>query len=341
MGKILKTLGFIILFLTILIVVWWILPERTSKISSENKNTLASINYIKIGGIKQCVLIRTDNTNNPILLFLHGGPGMPMMYLAHKFQRPLEKNFTVVQWDRRGAGKTYSTNIPSKESMNIRQLIDDAYTVIDTLRSRYHQDKIILVGHSFGTYLGSIMVSERPELFSSYVSIGQVIDNKKAKIIQEKFIRQKAKKLNRTDIISDLNKKENLNFENWLFEFGGELKNSKSFFPLLWSGLLAPEYTLQDALNVAKGSSYSSTNMNYNVLNNSIYYEIKEYKIPIFFLVGKSDYTTPSELVEEYFNLITAPKKELIYFENSAHFPFYEEPEIFCSTINEIFGYKK
>lgn len=334
--KILKIILITTLLIVVLVTIWWFWPERTPKIKSINKKAIATIDYINIGETEQCVLIRSHNTNNPILLFLHGGPGMPLMYLAHEFQRPLEDNFTVVQWDRRGAGKTFSRNKPTPESINTRQLIDDAYELIDTLRNRYDQDKIVLIGHSFGTYLGSIMVKEQPDLFSTYISIGQVVDEQKALKIQVEFIRQQASINDRIEIIEALDSLNQLNFENWLFEFGGELKNSKSFFPLIWSGLQAPEYTLSEAINLAKGSSFSSSNMKNNILLESIYHEITEYKIPVYFLVGISDFTTPHELIAEYFDSVKAPKKEIIYFKNSAHFPFYEEPEVFCRVINRI-----
>ncbi len=334
--KSLKVLLIIILLIVVLMAIWCIWPERTPQIKSTNKTSIATIDYINIGEIEQSVLIRSQNTNNPILLFLHGGPGMPMMYLAHEFQRPLEDNFTVVHWDRRGSGKTYSRNKPPPESMNTRQLIDDAYELIDTLRYRFNQNKIVLIGHSFGTHLGSIMVKERPDLFSVYISIGQVGDEEKSLNIQEEFIRKQALLNDRKEIIEALDSKDQLYFENWLFEFGGELKNSKSFFPLIWSGLQAPEYTLSEALDLAKGSSFSSTNMIYNVISRSIYHEITEYKVPVYFFVGISDFTTPYELITEYFNLVRAPKKEIIYFQNSAHFPFFEEPKEFCREINRL-----
>jgi pimeloyl-ACP methyl ester carboxylesterase len=255
--QVLKIFLLIIVSIVILSAIWWVWPARTPKIKEVSSNSVAIIDYIKIGGIEQCVLIRGHNTNNPILLFLHGGPGMPMMYLAHEFQGPLEEDFTVVQWDRRGAGKTYASNIPSVESMNIRQMLDDAYELIDTLKNKYNQNKIILVGHSFGTYLGSIMVTERPDLFSEYISIGQVVDSKKTRVLQEIFVRDKAKLTGKNEILAEMNKSTNPNLENWLFEFGGELKNSKSFFQLVWSGMFAPEYTLPEVLKVAEGSSFS------------------------------------------------------------------------------------
>ena len=336
MMKILRILGFLLFSFLVLIGIWWFIPERTPRIKTKNANSISSIDYIKIGGVEQCVLLRSKSKGNPIMLFLHGGPGMPMMYLAHEFQRPLEDDFLVVQWDRRGAGKTFSRNKPEAESMNVRRIIDDAYILIDTLKSRYNKDKIILVGHSFGTYIGSIMASERPELFSVYISIGQVVDDRKARHLQEKFIKEKASNAGRNDIIQALEESSNINLENWLFEYGGELKRSKSFLPLIWSGLQAPEYTLSEVINVAKGSSFSSTNMKYNVISGSIHQEITEYQMPVYFFIGKSDYTTPHELVTDYYELLNSTEKEIIYFEDSAHFPFFEEPERFCYEINRI-----
>lgn len=334
--KLIKILSIVVLLLVVLIGGWFLLPERTPKINSAQNNAVAKIEYIELGGVEQCILTRSENLNNPIMLFLHGGPGMPMMYTAHEFQRPLEKDFTVVQWDRRGAGKTYSRNKSSIKDMNIRRIADDAYALIDTLMNRYNQDKIILVGHSFGTYLGSIICSERPDLIKAYISIGQVVDDERAGILQEEFIREKANASNRNDIILALDKPVRPNFENWLFEFGGELKESKSFFPLVWSGMQAPEYTLSEVLNVGKGSSFSSANMNYNVLSKSIFSEITEYDVPVYFFVGKSDYTTPHQLITEYYESIKSPEKEIVYFENSAHFPFFEEPDKFCKEVKRI-----
>ena len=334
--KLLKILSISVFLILIASTVWWILPERTPQIKPNNNDSISTIDYIRIGDIEQSVLIRSKNTNNPILLFLHGGPGMPLMYLAHEFQRPLEDNFTVVQWDRRGAGKTYSRNKPIPESMTTRQLIEDAFELIDTLRNRYNQDKIILIGHSFGTHLGSIMVKEQPELFSAYIAIGQVVDEQKSFLLQKEFIRKQASLNDNQDIIEAIEKQDYRYLENWLFEFGGELKGSKSFFPLIWSGLQAPEYTLAEAFNLAKGSSFSSSNMTYNVLSKSIYHEITEYGIPVYFFVGIADFTTPHELITEYYNLVKAPKKEIVYFHNSAHFPFFEEPRAFCREVNRV-----
>ena len=222
--------------------------------------------------------------------------------------------------------------------MNTRQLVNDAFELIDTLRNRYGQNKIILAGHSFGTHMGSIMVKERPELFAAYISIGQVVDDDQAAVLQKEFIRKQAAQQGKDEIIRALDNGEIEYYEDLLFEFGGELKNSQSFLPLIWSGLQAPEYTLPEALNLGNGSSFSSYHMKYNVLSQSIYDEIVEYQVPVYFFVGISDYTTPHELITKYFEKVKAPEKEIVYFKNSAHFPFFEEPEEFCREIYRLFG---
>ena len=331
--KRIKIVAISLFVILLLLAIWYVWPERTPRIKSSNSTAIATLDYIQIGGLEQSVLIRSRDINNPILLFLHGGPGMPMMYLAHDFQRPLEENFTVVQWDRRGAGKTYSRNRPQPESMTTRQLIDDAYALIDTLRNRYDQQKIVLVGHSFGTHLGSIMVTERPEIFSAYISIGQVVDDSLAIELQEEFIREQALLKDRTDILAAIDTLDNRDYEDWLFELGGALKNHTSVFPLIRTGLQAPEYTFTEALDIAKGSSFSSFHMKYNVLSGSILDEIVAYQVPVYFFVGVSDYTTPHELVTEYYEKVKAPAKEIVYFKNSAHFPFFEEPQAFCREV--------
>jgi pimeloyl-ACP methyl ester carboxylesterase len=254
------------------------------------------------------------------------------MYLSHSFQRPLEKIFTVVQWDQRGAGKSYDPNIP-KESINVEQYVADAIQLIDTLRMRYHQQKIFLIGHSWGTYLSSILVQRHPELFYAYISVGQVVDGEAAHKIQKEFLLAEAIKRNDTSLLSKLKQTDFTSFENYLFKYGGELKHATSFTPLVMTGLFSTEYTFRDALNVAKGPQFCGEYMNYNAIRGSIMSNIKKYEVPVFFITGTHDYTTPFPLIKQYYDTIQAPFKQIIWFDESAHFPFYEEPKKFDSIM--------
>lgn len=144
----------------------WFTPGRTPAINEPN--SIASLERIRIGGVDQYILIRGNDSSLPVLLFLHGGPGMPAMYLAHAFQRELEQEFVVVQWDRRAAGKSYREDISS--TLTTEQLVADTIELTNVLRARFHQDKIYLVGHSWGTYLGMLVVGSTQKFSSSITS---------------------------------------------------------------------------------------------------------------------------------------------------------------------------
>jgi len=319
--------------LIILILIIYFRPAWTPSIAAaKGKRSVASLKTIELGKIKQYVLIRSNDINNPILLFIHGGPGMPLMYLSHTFQRPLEQKFIVVQWDQRGAGKSYDPTIPTA-SINVEQYLADAVQLIDTLLTRYHQKKIFLAGHSWGTYLSSLLVQRHPELFYAYISIGQVVDGDMARKIQKAFLSSEATKRNDTALLNKLRQPDFSSFENYLFKYGGELKHETSFTPLVITGLFSTEYTFRDALNVAKGPQFCGKYMNYNAIKGSILRNIKTYEVPVFFLAGTHDYTTPFPLIKQYYDSIQAPSKQIIWFNESAHFPFYEEAKKFDSVM--------
>ena len=297
--------------------------------------SVASLETLRLGGREQWILIRGKNVSNPLLLFLHGGPGMPAMYLAHKFQRPLEADFVVVQWDRRAAGKSFSEDVPI-ESINVEQYIRDAIELTRHLLSRFDKKKCYLVGHSFGSYLGILSVRRHPELFHAFVGVGQVVDDEKGRMIQDAFILRKAKETNNNKALEDVKHLNPATREKWLFQFGGELHDETNWMPLLIDGLKAPEYSLPDVFKVTKGSNFSSKHMKYNVIDGSLLDEVISVEVPVYFFTGKYDYTTPYELIEHYYIKIHAPFKKMIWFEESAHFPFYEEPTKFAERMRMV-----
>ena len=296
---------------------------------------IAELGKIRLGDWDQWVLIRGRNRAKPLLLFLHGGPGMPLMYLAHSFQRPLEEDFLCVQWDRRGAGKSFRRNIPA-ESLRVSRILADAEELIERLRHRFGKEKIYLVGHSWGSYLGMLLIRRHPEFFHAFISVGQVVDGERAGKIQMRFIRETAERLENQEALEELNVRGRDVVEKWLFKFGGELYSSTSFMSLIWAGIKAPEYGLADIARVSRGSSFSSLHMKYDVLEGPLLDNIRDVKVPVFFFAGRHDYTTPFALIQEYFDILEAPAKELVWFEHSAHFPFFEEPEAFAAALRRV-----
>jgi pimeloyl-ACP methyl ester carboxylesterase len=260
---------------------------------------------------------------------------MPMMYLSHQFQRDLEDDFVVVHWDQRGAGKSYNKDVPI-ESMNVEQFILDTHELTQLLRERFNQEKVYLIGHSWGSYLGMIMIQRYPELFYAYVGVGQVVHEEKGKEIQEQFIRKRAIEMGNSKVIEELDANEGVIFEDLLFQFGGELHNETDWTPLLMAGLNSPEYSLFDYYKIPTGSSFSSKHMKYNAIQGELIDNVTSVKVPVYFFTGRYDYTSPSELVELYYAKLNAPKKRIVWFERSAHFPFFEEPEKFTDEMKTV-----
>ena len=299
-------------------------------------DSVAALERVVVGGVPQWILLRGRNRGNPVILFLHGGPGMPSMYLAHRFQARLEQSFVVVHWDRRGAGKTYTKHTPP-ESMSVTQEVSDTVELVNLLRARFGQSKIYLVGHSYGSYLGMIVAQRHPELFHAYVGIGQLAyEGKRNSEIQDRWIRAEAAVRGPSKLVRELDAHGPINREKWLFRFGGALHHATSFAPLLLIGLRAPEYTLSDALNVRKGVSFTHAHLRFDAIDGALADAITRVELPVYFFTGRYDYTDPFENTEEYAAKLQAPRKEIVWFEDSAHFPFLEESEKFAHEMNRV-----
>ena len=141
-------------------------------------NGINSLEPVRISGIDQWIEVRGQNVNNPILVFIHGGPGIAFIPLAGAWQATWEKYFTVVQWDQRGAGKTYASNNKGlqRRTMNVLQMEQDTLDVANYLRNRFKREKIFVLGHSWGSVLGLWLPHEHPELIYAYVGVGQAVD---------------------------------------------------------------------------------------------------------------------------------------------------------------------
>ncbi len=326
--------------------------SKTPKIKDNNgkikPNSIASLEKVKIGGIDQWIIIRGHDKNYPILLFLHGGPGSNEGFFAYKFQRDLEEHFIVVNWDQRGAGKSFSKKIP-KESMNIEQFILDTSELIKLLLNRFNKKKLYLVGHSWGSILGTLVVSRYPEIIQAYIGVGQVVNILENEKVSYQFTIDQAKKLGKKKALKQLKKLEpypekDITDANtlkkqrkWLTKFGGVIHNETNWWSYIKIALGSPEYSLKDMIKFVRGSKLSIEAMWEELFEIDFPSQITELKIPIYICMGRYDYNTPFELAEKYFNQIKAPKKEFIWFENSAHMLHIEEAEKFNDLlINKI-----
>lgn len=297
---------------------------------------IASLERLSLGGAPQWVLIRGQDRTRPVILFLHGGPGMPAMFLEHVFGSQLERDFVVIHWDRRGVGKSFHA-IGDRDSLTVQQTLNDVHELTRRIRARFGEKRIYLVGHSWGTYLGLLAIRDWPEDYAAYVGMGQMAGTRtQVTEIRRAYIARKARQAHDEEFARRVTTGEHEPNEDDLFRYGGELYAARSFWPLLLAGLRAPEYTLWDVLNVKRGADLVGRRMRNDVFPKPHEGEIAELRVPVFLFLGRHDYNTPSSLATAYLQRVASPLKEIVWFERSAHFPFFEEPERFHAEMMRV-----
>ena len=175
----------------------------TSTKKIRNINGISEVLYLNINNTLQYVLIRGENLNNPILLFLHGGPGASATAMLRKYNTDLEKQFTIVYWDQRNAGKSYKKKF-FKEEIKVQKYIQDIDTLVSYLKNKLKAKKIFLVGHSWGSRLGIYAIQKYPENFFAYVGVGQELSSYEGELISYRYTLNKAKELNNVKAIKEL-----------------------------------------------------------------------------------------------------------------------------------------
>ena len=308
----------------------------------ETSNGVSSLEEITLGNLKQWIFIRGTDQNNPLLLFLHGGPGAPLLGISssRKYDAELIKHFTVVHWDQRGAGKSFNCDIPV-DSMTLDSFVMDCNELIDYLRDRFHTQKIFIVAHSGGTVIGLKIAHKYPEKIHAYVGVAQVLNEHEQQKVSYNFLVEEAEKsgnVGRQNKIKAISPppyespRKFLEMEGLIGDYGGFL-HSKSMMDLIFLAfnfLTSPEYSLLEGIRTFRNKGFDFTiNAMWDELKNvNLTKEIQSIKVPIYFFEGKYDITTPTVVVEKFYdNLDAEYGKKLFIFENSGHMPMIEEKE--------------
>jgi pimeloyl-ACP methyl ester carboxylesterase len=295
---------------------------------------------VRIGGIDQWVSIRGNDRRNPVLLMLHGGPGWVAMPTSWYFQRGWEEYFTVVQWDQRGAGKTYVANDPARvaPTMSRERMIADTEEMVAWLRREFGKDKIFVMGQSWGSYLGLELAQRRPGWLHAYIGIGQLTNAPESERRGWAWTLQQAREDGNAEAVAELEALapyapgstpvplENLfKQRRWLNYYGGMVHNRRGGDAEAAAITLSPEYTDQDVAGIWKGNDFSMQHLLGEVLTLDMS-AVRELKVPLFLFEGRHDYNVSSELAAQWFQTVKAPTKQLVWFEQSAHEVMIEEP---------------
>ncbi len=307
--------------------------------------------FVEIGGIKQWVSIRGRHANAPILLFLHGGPGFTSLPSSYYYMRDWREYFTVVQWDQRGAGKTYLANDPEavRPTMTIDRMVADAEEVAAYLRKTYKRRKIVLVGFSWGSIVGVKLAQKHPDWFHAYVGTGQFVSAQENEAMGYEATLKAAHADNNAEAIADLERIapfpdaahpertiQNLGTERrWLAHYGGYYwRNNVGHEGEL--NPFSPDYSDEElkARDMAQGFSIQNLWIELGAVDLR---PTSKFDLPVVFIQGRHDIGTSAVLLDQWFNTVKAPKKQLVWFEDSAHMAYQEEPGRFLITlVNEV-----
>ena len=309
------------------------------------ENSVASLGEVTLGGVKQWILVRGKNRDNPVLLHLHGGPGGAEMALSHAYRKGLEEHYTVVFWDRRGAGKSFANDCPP-ESLTLEQHIADTHELTLLLLERFAKKKLFLMGHSYGTLIGVKAVQRRPELYHAYVGASQLVSFLRQEQAAYRFALEEGKQRGEKEAVAELTKLGPPPFKDvmlglvivfkWALKFGGVLQGKTDMGAFQTYLMDSPEYSLWDVVRFIRGNSFVLEHYFANqkdVWTLNLIEDAPELKTPVYFLAGRCDRITPLEIVQEYYEKLKAPRKALIVFEKSCHHMELSETDAFVRVM--------
>ncbi|UCE10087.1 MAG: alpha/beta hydrolase [Candidatus Thorarchaeota archaeon] len=308
----------------------------------KTQNGISSLEEVTLGGLRQWIFIRGMDQNNPVLIFLHGGPGEPSvgMSSSRRLDAELIKHFTVVHWDQRGGGKSFHSNIPV-DSMTLDRLVEDCNELIDHLRIRFDIPKVFIVAHSSGTLIGIRTAHRYPGKIHAYVGVAQIINDHEHERISYDFAIEEAERLGNVRhqlAIKAIGPppydtpKKLWDKANYIVRYGGMMLDPsfRKMIGLILPYLTSPEYSLLEGIRtiLGRGRNFTTYALWNEITKINFTREIDSIEVPIYFMEGKYDMITPMVVVQDFYNGLNAEKgKRLIIFEDSGHYPMLDEKQ--------------
>ena len=338
--RILGRLAAALLVLFLAFVLWTSSWPRTPSIGAPN--AIAELQSVEIGDLEQWVLIRGEDRANPILFWLHGGPGAAQMPVHRAFNQDLEEDFVVVHWDQRGAGKSNHGGF-SEDTMTMDRYVADVREMTRYLKDRFDRDQILLLGHSWGTQIGMRAAHRYPEDYSGFVSVGQVVHGERAGELSYEWLAEQVETHGTEDDRQALEalgeppfdeRERYVEFAQMKDRFGGGM--DVGFRRLLWPALRATEYSVLDYVRWLRGATRGSGPMWEEQGSENIFGAVPAVEVPVWFIAGENDYNTPTALVQEYYDMLEAPEKHLTILEGAAHAPFFDRPDRFHEEMKRV-----
>lgn len=323
-------------------------PPIVDEVGREIPGSLAEMRQVEINSRGQWITLRGYREDLPILLFLAGGPGGSQTAAVRRNLSELEKHFLVVNWDQPGSAKSYDAVPP--EGLTPDTYIQDGIALTNWLRETFHQDKIWLMGESWGSALGIMMAYEMPELFYAFLGTGQMVDFLKTEKIDYRLALAEAEKNGDRQLVEKLTKNgpppyltphdvtwKSLDYLNYLSGVMGRNPEIHDGGDMV-GDLLSEEYGMLDKLNYIRGLLVNFGRVYIQLYGIDLRETCPELDIPVYFLLGRHDINAPLSLAVDYFDRLVAPRKEIRWFEHSGHNPWLTEPDLFVQTVLDVTG---
>ena len=295
---------------------------------------------VPINGVQQGMVIRGKDASNPILLWVHGGPGMPDYVLTQQHPPGLEDLVTVAWWDQRGTALSYHSDIP-RDTMTIEQFVADTLAVTDYLRHRFHQDRIFILGHSWGSFIALQAAARSPERYKAYLGMAQMVCQLESEMLAYNHMLAAYRERGETAMVRELEAAAVTTIsgtpeaylrvrDRAMHELGiGTTHDMKSVITgIFLASWRFRGYTLLEKVNLWRGRAFSrSFGLWDQFLRVDLRKTVPALQIPVYFLEGRYDYTCVTSLARAYFEQLEAPMKGFYEFDSSAHSPLLEEPQ--------------
>lgn len=320
----------------------WSYPGKPSPFLDEDghplSGSLSEKIFVEINGVQQGMFIKSRDIGNPVLLYLHGGT--PDYFLTKRYPTGLEDLFTVVWWEQRGSGLSYSPNIAS-ESKTLEQMIADTFAVTDYLRGRFGKEKIYLMGHSGGSFIGIQAAARKPELYHAYIGVAQMSNQLESERLAYEYMLQHFRENGDTKMVRKLEAAPVTLAggtppaylalrDPGMHSLGiGTTHDMTSVVSgIFLESLRSRDYTLPEKVNLWRGKASSGVSALWDdMITTDLSRQLPEVPIPVYFFHGIYDYTCSYPVARAYFEELKAPIKGFYTFEQSAHSPLFEEPE--------------
>lgn len=310
----------------------------TPPIETDSGRAIARREFVSINGRDQGLVIRGHDSRNPILLWLAGGPGGSEIGWTTSYLGALERDVVFVNWDQPGTGLSWRA--ADWDTVEVQDFVNDTIALTEYLRERFHAEKIILAGHSWGSIVGLMAVDQRPDLFAAYLGVAQQVNARENDRHGYEMVLQEAASRGDHRVVSRLREmgpppygREHGRNYVYLFQKLHVYSPHPSGEPSVAAMLFPPEYRLRDSINAVRGVIKGVRNVYPQLEELDFGRTVPRVSVPVFFFTGRYDETCVQDITRRYFEALEAPHKEFVWFEHSGHNLPYHEPERFVREV--------